>query len=132
MSAEDMARLMGINRKTAQKLNKTFRVLVKEREPIWLPGASEWDEAKLSKQWCLGGISRNLQQCLIRPIPDRTEGTLVPLVKRYSDSDAPIFTDEWGAYITLPNRWSVCHSKEFVRSGASFVHTNMQKASVGI
>ena|SRR3989338_5581555 len=37
-SAADLARTMEVNRKTAQKLNRTFRLLVKSLEPTYLPG----------------------------------------------------------------------------------------------
>jgi len=131
MSAADLSRLMNINRKSAQKLNKTFRMLVKGLEPQWLPGASEWDEAVVSKQWILGGVSRELKQCLMKPIPNRSENTLVPIVLKHSDADGLVFTDEWLGYQSIVNRWSVCHSKEFVRSGASFVHTNSQEGVWG-
>ncbi len=131
MSAEDLARIMGINRKTAQKLNRTFRVLVKELEPTHLSGATEWDESVVSKQWILGGVSRSMRKCLLQTIPNRAEHTLVPAVEALSDPDEIIFTDEWLGYINIPNRMSVCHSKEFVRSGASFVHTNTQEGIWG-
>lgn len=131
MSAEDMARVMHVNRKTAQRLNRVFRVLVKELEPQWLPGASEWDEATMSKQWMLGGVSRELKQCLIRPIHNRAESTLVPLVMRHSDAEGMVLTDEWSGYIDIPNHWTVCHSKEFVRRDARFVHTNTQEGIWG-
>jgi len=130
-SAEDMAREMRLNRKTAQKLNRIFRILVKELEPQWLPGSSEWDEAIMSKQWLLGGVSRELKQCLIRPISNRTEDTLVPLVLRHSDAGGCVFTDEWSGYIDIPNHWTVCHSKEFVNRQAPFVHTNRQEGIWG-
>ncbi len=124
-SAADMAREMKINPKTAQRLNRTFRVLVKELEPHLLPGPSEWDESVAIRfQWVSGGVSQALKQCLLRPISDRSERTLVPIVERSTDGESPIFTDEWLAYGNLMNRWSVCHAREFVRKEARFVHTN--------
>lgn len=131
MSAEDIARLMGINRKTAQKLNRVFRVLVKNLEPTHLPGATEWDESVMSKQWILGGVSRQMRQCILQTIPNRTGKTLVPAVEAISDPDGLIFTDEWLGYTGLSNRMSVCHSKEFVNSQISFVHTNTQEGIWG-
>jgi len=131
MSAADMARLMGINRKTAQRLNRTFRLLVKELEPTHLPGASEWDESTMSRQWILGGVSRQMRQCLLQTIANRSEGTLVPAVEAVSDPDSLVFTDEWLGYSAIPNRMSVCHSREFVNSQATFVHTNTQEGIWG-
>lgn len=131
-SAEDMAREMQINRKTAQRLNKTFRSLVKELEPKILSGPTEWDESVAIRfQWVSGGVSRALKQCVMQVIPDRSERTLVPMVEQRTDGQSPIFTDEWLAYGGLVNRWSVCHAKEFVRKEARFVHTNSIEGAWG-
>lgn len=130
-SAADLARTLQINPKTAQKMNRTFRVLVKDLEPTHLPGASEWDETVSTKQWVLGGVSRHIKQCLLRTIPNRRGDTLVPLVERHSDPDGLVFTDEWGGYLDIANRMSVCHSREFVHSQARFVHTNSIEGTWG-
>jgi len=131
MSAADMARHMGINRKTAQKLNRTFRVLVKELEPRNLVGVAEWDEATVSREWVLGGVSRHLRQCLLQVIPNRREDTLVPLVQGSMDTEGLAITDEWGGYIGLMNHWTVCHAREFVSSLCRNVHTNTQEGIWG-
>ena len=124
-SAADMARIMRINRKTAQKLNRSFRAAVGALKPQQLPGVSEWDEAvPLSGQWVAGGVSRNTRTCLLRCIPNRKEETLSGFVNAYSDPDAFVCTDEHLGYIGVVNRFSVCHSKEFVNRSAPFVHTN--------
>lgn len=131
MSAEDLSRVLGINRKTAQKLNRSFRVLVKTLEPRHLPGASEWDESVVSKQWVLGGVSRDAKQCLLQCIGNRQGDTLIPLVERHSDANGLIFTDEWLGYLGLANHMTVCHAKEFTNSQARFVHTNTQEGVWG-
>src|SRR5690606_27845180 len=62
-SAADMAREMGINRKTAQRMNRIFRSLAHELEPSLLSGPSEWDESvPVRAQWVAGGVSRSLKQ----------------------------------------------------------------------
>ena len=124
MSAEDLARFLSINRKTAQRLLKSLRLLVREMEPCTLPGWSEWDEAKTSGFWIGGGVSRMTRQCILRVIPDRTQDTLVPLVNGYSDPNGHVSTDEHLGYLGIVNRWTVNHSKEFVNRSAPFVHTN--------
>lgn len=131
MSAEDLSRVLGINRKTAQKLNRSFRVLVRELEPSHLPGASEWDESIMTKQWVLGGVSRHTQQCILQIIPNRRGNTLIPLVERHSDADGLVFTDEWLGYLGLMNHMTVCHAREFTNSQARFVHTNTQEGVWG-
>jgi len=131
MSAEDISRILGINRKTAQKLNRRFRILVEALTPRQLSGTSEWDESVMSKQWVFGGVSRHTRQCLLQIIPNRRGSILVPLVVRYSDPESIVFTDEWGGYIDIPNRMSVCHAREFVNRQAPFVHTNRQEGIWG-
>jgi transposase-like protein len=131
MSAEDLGRVLGINRKTAQRLNRSFRFLVHALEPRRLPGASEWDESMVSKQWVLGGVSRHAKQCLLQCIGNRRGDTLVPLVERHSDLQGLIFTDEWLGYLGLVNHWTVCHAREFVNRQATFVHTNTQEGIWG-
>jgi transposase-like protein len=131
MSAEDLSRVLGINRKTAQKLNRSFRHLTRALVPRALPGISEWDESVFSRQWVLGGVSRQGKQCVLQCIPNRTEDTLVPLVERHSDPEGAVFTDEWGGYLPLANHLTVCHSREFVSSLFPTVHTNTQEGVWG-
>lgn len=124
MSGADLARVLGMGRRTGQRANRACRKLVAHLAPVSLAGPTEWDESVFSRQWVLGGVSRATRQCVLACIADRSERTLVPLVHRFTVGDDPVFTDEHGGYIGLLNRWTVCHSKEFVRSGARFVHTN--------
>lgn len=124
MSGEDLARILGINRKTAQRLNRTLRLLVRGLEPKVLPGCSEWDESTVTKAWVGGGVSRQTRQCLIQVIADRRQDTLIPLVEHHTDAEAMVFTDEHWGYDGLMNHWTVCHAREFVNSQAHFVHTN--------
>jgi transposase-like protein len=101
-------------------------------EPKKLSGPSEWDESTaLKSQWVVGGVSRTMKQCLMTCVENRSERILVPLVERYTETDSPIFTDEWLGYSGLLNRWTVCHAREFVRKEARFVHTNTQEGIWG-
>jgi transposase-like protein len=126
MSAADLARVLHINKKTAQKMNRHFRVLVQQLEPIMIPGISEWDEAvPIKNQWVIGGVSRHTKQCLLRLIPNRSERYLSGFVNTYSDPEtAFVCTDEHLGYIGVVNRLTVCHSREYVNSQMKFVHTN--------
>lgn len=132
MCGADVARYLDVNPKTGQRYNRALRSLVISLIPLQLPGASEWDESTaLRFQWVLGGVSRATRQCMLRCINDRSERTLVPIVERFTDGQSPIMTDEWLGYISLMNRWSVCHAREFVRKEARFVHTNTQEGIWG-
>jgi transposase-like protein len=131
MSGADLGHVLCINRKTAQRMNRTFRRASQSIVPRCLPGVSEWDESVFSKRWVLGGVSRKTGQCILQIVADRTEDTLVPLVERHTDPEGLIITDEWGGYINLANHWTVCHSREFVNSRATFVHTNTQEGIWG-
>jgi transposase-like protein len=124
MSGADLARVLGYGRRTGQRANRACRGLVARLAPQSLPGPTEWDESVFSRQWVLGGVSRITRQCVLLCIADRSERTLVRLVDRCTEGDNPVFTDEHGGYIGLLNRWTVCHSREFVNSQARFVHTN--------
>jgi len=132
MSGADIARYFDVNRKTGQRINRLFRVIAAVMEPKKLSGPSEWDESTALKyQWVAGGVSRSLPQCFMQCADNRSERTSVPLVERHTDADSLIFTDEWGGYIGLQNRWTVCHEREFVNSQARFVHTNTQEGIWG-
>lgn len=131
MSGEDLSHVLGINRKTAQRLNRTFRFLAGSLKPRTLPGVSEWDESTFSRQWVLGGVSRESRQCLLQCIPNRSEKTLVPLVERHSDPEGAVFTDEWLGYVNLVNHLTVCHTREFVNTLIPAVHTNTQEGVWG-
>ena len=93
--------------------------------------ASEWDETISTTQWVLGGVSRQLKQCLLQVVPDRRGDTLIPLVERHSDPNGLVFTDEWLGYLGLSNHMTVCHAREFTNSQATFVHTNTQEGIWG-
>ncbi len=126
VSGTDLARYFGWNRKTGQRVNRILRTLVKELEPTFIPGVSEWDEAvPIKNQWVIGGVSRHARKCLLQCIPNRRELQLSGFVNQYSDPDASfVCTDEHLGYCSVVNRLSVCHSREYVNSQMKFVHTN--------
>ena len=124
-SGADLARFFEINRKTGQRMNRILRRMTFSLCPKTLSGPSEWDESvPIRLQWIVGGVSRETAQCLLVPVQERSERTLIPLVERHTDQDSLIFTDEWGGYNGLLNHWTVCHAREFVNNQARFVHTN--------
>ena len=131
MSAEDLSRVLGTNRNTAQRLNRIFRRSVHPLQPRSIPGISEWDESMFSKQWVLGGVSRDTKQCLLQCIPNRSERILCPLVRGATGPEGLVFTDEWRGYEDLYRRMTVCHAREFVNSSMRFVHTNTQEGIWG-
>jgi len=125
MSGADLARTLRLNEKTGQRLNRIFRSVVLPLRPGILPGVSEFDESvPLRGQWVAGGVSREGAQCILRPVPNRSEDVLSSFANRHSDPDGFVCTDEHGGYCGVVNRWSVCHAREFVNSMARFVHTN--------
>ena len=132
MSGMDLARFFEVNEKTGQRMNRILRKATFDVQPEKLFGPSEWDESvPIREQWVVGGVSRMTRECLLFPVSDRSERTLVPLVERHTDTDSPIFTDEWLGYGGLMNHWTVCHKREFVRKEARFVHTNTQEGIWG-
>lgn len=131
MSGTDLSHILGYGRRTGQHLNRSFRQTVRQLVPSVLPGASEWDESIFSGQWVLGGVSRALRQCLLRPIPDRSERTLVPLVEQATAPESLLITDEWGGYLRLVNHMTVCHERGFVADYCRAIHTNTQEGIWG-
>ena len=132
ISAADLARLLKVNEKTTQKLLRALRQLCVELIPHELEGCLEWDETTARKHtWVLGGVSRHLQQCLLRLVPNREAGTLIPMILGVSTVGSWYFTDEWGAYNELPNHLTVCHAEEFVSRHSATVHTNTQEGIWG-
>lgn len=132
ISAADLARVLKVNPKTAQRVLRCFRSLCAELVPQDLEGFIEWDETTARKgEWVFGGVSRHLKQCLLRLVPNREAGTLVPLILAVSGAESWHFTDEWGAYNELPDHFTVCHAKEFVSRHSATVHTNTQEGIWG-
>ena len=125
MSGADLSRTLHLNEKSGQRMNRIFRSLVGPLAPHMLPGDSEWDESvPVRSQWVAGGVSRSHGCCFLQEIADRCEKTLTRFVEHHRDPECLVFTDEHGGYCGLLNRWTVCHSREFVNSMARFVHTN--------
>lgn len=124
MSGADLGRIFQCGRRTGQRVNRTFRLLVRGLVPRALPGVSEWDEAVVSKQWVLGGMSRTTRRCLLRCIGNRREDTLTHAILPVVGAEGLVFTDEFPGYNGLYRRMTVCHAREFVNSDARFVHTN--------
>ena len=103
----------------------------------------EIDEMKLGKrkynrgkrvegQWCFGEILRRENkddpiQCFIIPVDDRSQDTLLPIIREYIADDTTIYSDCWKAYDCLDKKGyvhlSVNHSLHF-KDPETGVHTN--------
>jgi hypothetical protein len=77
-------------------------------------------------QWVFGAIEEDSRKCFIAPVEDRTENTLVSLIRKWVKPGSIIVSDCWKGYINL-NKYgyvheTVNHSQEFVNDAGG--HTN--------
>ncbi|XP_020905726.2 uncharacterized protein LOC110243911, partial [Exaiptasia diaphana] len=95
------------------------------------------DESKIGKrkyhrghmvegQWVFGGIEEDSRKCFIVAVENRTEETLLALIKKWIKPGTLIVSDCWKGYINLEKHGyehrTVNHSKEFVNELG--FHTN--------
>lgn len=86
------------------------------------------DESKVGKrkyhrghrvegQWVFGGIEEDSRRCFMVPVEDRSEATLVPIIKQWIEPGTLIVSDCWKSYSKLREHGyeheTVNHSKEF-------------------
>lgn len=133
VSAKELERHLGVTYKTAWRMCKQIRKLMEDDTPL-LSGDVEVDEAyiggrhpigKGNKEIILGMVERKGN---IKAIQVKSSGArvLLPAVQNNVLPQSHIYSDQWGAYKTLPKRGythtTVNHSNlEFVRGEA---HTN--------
>ena len=111
--------------------------LMRDSCKIGGPGKTvQIDESKLGKrkyhrghrvegQWVFGGIEDS-RKCFIIPVEDRSEATLLPIMKEWIAPGTLIISDCWKSYVNLEkhgySQETVNHSKEFVNKNGK--HTN--------
>lgn len=98
----------------------------------------EIDESKFGKQkyykgryvqgqWVFGGVERGTGLCFLVPIEDRSEQTLLKLIKKWVKPGTTIISDCWKSYNNISehgfNHLTVNHSVQFVNK-LSGAHTN--------
>ena len=74
-----------------------------------------------------GGIERGITHSFMVVVPDRSAGTLLPIMQRYIRPGTLFISDEWRAYCGIPSlgytHQTVNHSQIFV-DPATGAHTN--------
>ncbi|XP_028412951.1 uncharacterized protein LOC114535832 [Dendronephthya gigantea] len=107
-------------------------------EKIGGPGKRvQIDESKFGKrkyhrghrvegQWVFGGIEEGSWKSFMMAVEDRSEATLLPIIKTFIEKGTTIISDCWKAYSNLEEHGythlTVNHSKEFVNREGD--HTN--------
>jgi transposase-like protein len=76
----------------------------------------------------LGGVERDTKNCFLVEVQDRSQGTLLRMIKKHVRKGSIIYTDGWRGYINIQEwlrmkHFSVNHSRHFVDSDTG-VHTN--------
>ena len=115
--------------------------MLQRSERIGGPGIIvQIDESKVGKrkyhrgyrvegQWVFGGIEEESRKCFLVPVEDRTEATLLPIIKKWIEPGTVIVSDCWKSYSKLSENGyqheTVNHSKEFVNSDG--YNTNKQE-----
>ena len=69
-------------------------------------------------EWVFGGIEENSRKCFTFPVEDRSEATLLPIIKKWIRPESTIISDCWKGYVNLEKHGykhkTINHSKEFV------------------
>lgn len=115
--------------------------MLQKSEKIGGPGKTvQIDESKVGKrkyhrghrvegQWVFGGIEEDTRKCFLVPVEDRSEATLLPIIKEWIEPGTLIVSDCWKSYSKLSDNGylheTVNHSKEFVNSNG--FNTNKQE-----
>ena len=85
------------------------------RKKIGGPGKLvQIDESKIGKrkyhrghvvegQWVFGGIEEDFRKCFIATVEDRSEATLLEIIKEWIEPGTTIVSDCWKAYVNLEN-----------------------------
>ena len=146
LNQSQIRRQLGINANTAVDWDSFCRetcevTMLQKSEKIGGPGkAVQIDESKVGKrkyhrghrvegQWVFGGIEEDTRKCFLVPVEDRTEATLLPIIKQWIEPGTLIISDCWKSYSNLSKHGyqheTVNHSKEFVNSNG--YNTNKQE-----
>jgi transposase-like protein len=113
-------------------------VTLRNNDPIGGQGVRvQIDESKVGKrkyhrghfvegQWVFGGIEEDSRKSFMFAVEDRSENTLIPLIKKWIKPGSIIISDCWKSYCNLPTHGythlTVNHSLEFVNEQG--YHTN--------
>jgi len=95
-----------------------FRGIVEIDESLFGRKIKYHRGAKKNKQiWIFGLVERETNRLLLFPVEDRSEATLVPIIKKYVEEGATIYSDGWAAYSKLSqhgfNHFVVVHKETF-------------------
>ena len=92
-------------------------VILEKSEPISGKNVRvQIDESKIGKrkyhrghlvegQWVFGGIEENSRKCFLFPVKDRSEATLLPIIKKWIKPGSTIISDCWKGYTNLQKQW---------------------------
>lgn len=113
-------------------------ITLRKRQPIGGPGVRvQIDESKIGKrkyhrghlvegQWVFGGIEEESRNSFMFTVEDRSEKTLISLIKKWIKPGSIIKSDCWKSYTNIEKHGythlTVNHSKEFVNQEGD--HTN--------
>ena len=77
--------------------------------------------------WVFGMVERNTRNSVLQFVERRDKETLLPIIKKYVAEGSTIFSDKWGAYVSLEQEGfvhdTVNHIKEFKSSTGCCTNT---------
>ena len=81
----------------------------------------------MQERWAFGGKCRETKAKFIVLVPDRSEATLLPIIKHHIKPGSTIISDEWRAYYNLDRHGyiyhKINHSQNFVDPVDPNIHT---------
>ena len=136
ISGVDLSSFLGKNVKTGQRINRILREQTARLPEPKLKGIVETDETTMTKgKWVWGAVSRETDQVILKKVFRRNEDTLLPLIRKYTEKESHVFSDEWLAYRNLCYsrfHMTVNHSKSFVSEFSNQINTNKQEGVWGL
>ncbi|TAG57601.1 MAG: IS1595 family transposase [Cytophagales bacterium] len=144
ISAEQLAKNVGINRKTALLFQQKVRVSMKSSEKYPLKGCVEVDEAFIGEQET-GAVGRGAvkksqivvaieknggkgtKRMYVKKIENASSEQLKPFFEKHISTDAKVMTDKWSGYFPLKKEFQIDQQKSKPKENFKVMHRGIQQ-----
>lgn len=144
ISAEQLSKNMGVNRKTALLFQQKVRLAMKSSEDYPLSGQVEVDEAFIgqTEEGKMGRGAENKAQIVVtiekngasgikrmyaRRIKDASSDELRPIFEKHISANAQIVTDKWKGYVPLKEEYNITQEKSEPKKNFNVMHRCIQQ-----
>lgn len=144
ISAEQLAKNVGINRKTALLFQQKVRVAMKSSEKYPLNGCVEVDEAFIGEQetgvigrgavkksQIVVAIEKNggkgIKRMYVKKIENASSEQLKPFFEKHISTDAKVMTDKWAGYFPLKKEFQIDQQKSKPKENFKVMHRGIQQ-----